>query len=308
MTKPPLDVNAHPNPIRVKIIAPWCSDAQIHHEWRRYARAGGRWNHLQLVMEDPYDVLVVHNYPDRPFDPARTLVYQHEPSAFRAAWPAPWHDPPADAAALVHTIDRHHMPIHWYVGYDRDWEFLTHDRPEKSRTLSAVISGKDHLKGGWHRARFVREHLHHIIPHVDLYGRWPEPPSPCYLGMTEDKSEALRPYRYTIACENCYEPNYFTEKITDAIVSETLAFYSGCPNLEDFFDPECFVRIDLSKPKHAVKVINEAIAMGLYEQRIDSIRRQKRAILDRLSFFPMIERHISDLGLDAIDCQPASIS
>ncbi|WP_038166404.1 hypothetical protein [Verrucomicrobium sp. BvORR106] len=283
--------------IRVKMIAPWCSDSQIYSEWLRYARAGGRWNHLQLVNDEPYDVLVVHNYPDRPYDPQRTLIYQHEPRAFREHWPVPWGNPPENAAALVFTIDRHHMPICWYSGYERDWEFLNRDRPEKTRIISAVISGKDHLKGGWHRARFVRDHLHNIDPEVDLFGRWSVPPSSCYRGVVRDKSDALRPYRYTIACENCYESNYFTEKITDAIVSETLAFYSGCPNLESFIDPACFVRIDLSKPKDAVKVINESIARGLYEERIDAVRRQKRAILDQLSFFPMLEQQLSSLGM-----------
>lgn len=51
-----------------------------------------------------------------------------------------------------------------------------------------------------------------------------------------EKSEGLAPYRYSLIIENAREPNYFTEKLIDAILCRTVPIYWGCPNIADFFD------------------------------------------------------------------------
>ena len=51
-----------------------------------------------------------------------------------------------------------------------------------------------------------------------------------------DKSEGLAPYRYSVVIENVRERNYFTEKLIDAILCQTVPIYWGCPNIADFLD------------------------------------------------------------------------
>lgn len=50
------------------------------------------------------------------------------------------------------------------------------------------------------------------------------------------KAEGLAPYRYSVVIENVRERNYFTEKLVDAILCQTVPIYWGCPNVADFFD------------------------------------------------------------------------
>ena len=50
------------------------------------------------------------------------------------------------------------------------------------------------------------------------------------------KSEGLARYRYSVVIENVRERNYFTEKLIDAVLCETVPIYWGCPNIGDFID------------------------------------------------------------------------
>ena len=57
----------------------------------------------------------------------------------------------------------------------------------------------------------------------------------------EAKADGLAPYRFSVVIENLQEPNYFTEKIVDAVLCETVPIYWGCPNIGDFFDPKALI-------------------------------------------------------------------
>jgi hypothetical protein len=52
-----------------------------------------------------------------------------------------------------------------------------------------------------------------------------------------DKADGLAPYRYSIVIENLREPSYFTEKLVDALLCDTVPIYWGAPDIADFFDP-----------------------------------------------------------------------
>ncbi|GHF54759.1 hypothetical protein [Seohaeicola zhoushanensis] len=52
------------------------------------------------------------------------------------------------------------------------------------------------------------------------------------------KSEGLARYRYSVVIENVRERNYFSEKLLDSVFCSTVPIYWGCPNIEDFIDPE----------------------------------------------------------------------
>ncbi|MFN3875524.1 MAG: hypothetical protein ACK4L7_06395, partial [Flavobacteriales bacterium] len=40
----------------------------------------------------------------------------------------------------------------------------------------------------------------------------------------------------------------------------TLPFYYGCPNVEDYFPPESFIRIDIREPEAALAAMRAALA------------------------------------------------
>lgn len=54
-------------------------------------------------------------------------------------------------------------------------------------------------------------------------------------GEIINKKDGLLDYKFSIAIENCVESGYFTEKLTDCILTDTTPIYFGCPNIDNFF-------------------------------------------------------------------------
>src|SRR4029078_11730331 len=118
------------------------------------------------------------------------------------------------------------------------------------------------------------------IPGFDLYGR-DELPFRSYRGPLPyyAKDAGLFPYKYTFAAENTQERSYFTEKLVDAVLSECLCFYWGCPNIADYIDPHPYICIDVENPAEAVERVLTAIHDDEWGKRIETIRREKVKIL-----------------------------
>lgn len=108
----------------------------------------------------------------------------------------------------------------------KDWR--TADR-RKTRMLSLIASKKKALKGHKLRHRIARR-LTETGKEADLIGGGYRP----FL----DKSEGLAPYRYSVVIENSRQPGYFTEKLVDALLLETVPIYWGAPDIADFFNPD----------------------------------------------------------------------
>jgi hypothetical protein len=129
---------------------------------------------------------------------------------------------------------------------------------------------------------------------MDVYGKFNYHNFECYKGQLkdDDKYNGMHQYKYHLACENNSEDGYATEKIWDAILAETLCFYWGCPNLEEYIDPQVFVRLDLNDKEKSLAIIKQAIDEDWWSQRIEVIRREKKRIIDELAFFPNLKKII----------------
>ena len=66
----------------------------------------------------------------------------------------------------------------------------------------------------------------HFGDRLDVFGRG--------INDFADKEEALAPYRYHISLENSSDKDYWTEKISDPLLTLTYPIYHGCENLEDY--------------------------------------------------------------------------
>ncbi len=128
---------------------------------------------------------------------------------------------------------------------------------------------------------------------LDVYGH-PEHGFHRYRGPTpqSDKSSCLLPYRYYFDAENNAIPNFFTEKIVDCLLAETLCFYWGCPNLDSYFDPRAFIQLELDDFDADLARIREAIATDEWTRRLPYIRAEKRRILEDYGFFATLARAI----------------
>jgi|688.fasta_scaffold72507_4 hypothetical protein len=50
--------------------------------------------------------------------------------------------------------------------------------------------------------------------------------------------------KYSIIIENSQEKNYFSEKLIDCLLTETIPIYWGCPNIDEYFDKNGFIFIE----------------------------------------------------------------
>ncbi len=98
----------------------------------------------------------------------------------------------------------------------------------KTKHMSLIASAKRDHVGHQLRHRLV-EHVQSAGLDVTVLGRGYAP--------FEQKSDGLAPYRFSVVIENAREPNYFSEKLMDAVLCETVPIYWGCPNIADFMDP-----------------------------------------------------------------------
>lgn len=105
------------------------------------------------------------------------------------------------------------------------------DRPvegrEKTRNMSLIASTKRQLTGHALRHEIADWSVEAGLD-IDLLGHG-------YKSL-EVKADGLRPYRYSIIIENIQEEGYFTEKLIDCLLCDTIPIYWGAPDIAEYFD------------------------------------------------------------------------
>lgn len=279
----------------IKLLCNWCSSDEISAEWSKMIPSNSS---IKLLTsedgdEEP-DYYVILNCPLKidKFIPEKTIIFQMEPNMkdkkVWKEWASP--DPTKFLRIFDHTSTYNNLEWHLKQSYEQ----LSNTHSQKTKVLSTILSEKYFDEGHIKRVDFVK-HIENNIQ-INVYGSNLYSynnyisPLPKY-----NKDEGLLPYKYTFTAENNSIPNYFTEKIVDAILSECLCFYWGCPNLEEYIDSQAFIRLDLNDMDASMKIVRQAIENNEWSKRIDAIRREKTKILDELQFFPRLERILKEI-------------
>lgn len=106
------------------------------------------------------------------------------------------------------------------------------------------------------------------------------------------KSDGLAPYRFSVVIENVREPNYFTEKLVDAVLCETVPIYWGCPNIDRFLDPEGMILCNSAEDvRNAIRHADAAE----YERRLPALR----AIKEKAAHWGDLETRAAQVVLGA---------
>jgi Glycosyltransferase family 10 (fucosyltransferase) C-term len=295
-------------PIRVRLLANWCDPRTLCELFNRMSSDGrygwrfedalGAPRTLEITWDDDDpDYWAVINAPPpgdhgpAP-DPGRTVVFHMEPlmwtETMRPRWGA-WAAPSRLSFLQVRDHRRYRNSCDWWVGLTYE-ELCTGALPAKAKTMAACVSQKYVDPGQRKRLDFLHE-LDGTDLDLDIYGaesngfrRWR-----ARLPL-HDKRAGLLPYRYYFDAENNAAPNFYTEKIVDCLLAETLCFYWGCPNLESFFDPRAFIRLELEDAAADMRRIREAIAADEWQARRPFIQAEKERILHDYQFFPTLAR------------------
>ena len=174
-------------------------------------------------------------------------------------------------------VIKSHFMTAWFV--KRTYDDLKREPVlQKDKDLSIVVSNKTRLGG--RRLAFALEMAEHFKDRIDVFGSG--------INYVDDKYDALAPYRYSIALENGTSDDYWTEKIADCYLCQTMPIYYGCPNITDYFDAESLISIDVDDPEASIRVIEEALAENVYEKSLPGILGSRAKVLDELQFFPWL--------------------
>jgi len=158
----------------------------------------------------------------------------------------------------------------------------------KAGEISAVCSTKQQRHTLHHRRYEFVMGLKSSIPEMELFGRG--------IRFVEDKADALDPYKYHVAIENFYGPHHWTEKLADPFLGACMPIYYGCPNAEDYFPAESFLRIDIDDLDQSVETINYAIKDQLYKKNLNAILESRRRLVEEYAPIANISRLVNKLN------------
>jgi len=97
----------------------------------------------------------------------------------------------------------------------------------KSQLASIIASPKNDLEGHKLRHSVIKE-IQDLKLNISILGRSYKP--------FKNKEDGLKSFMYSVIIENIREKDYFTEKIVDACLCNTVPIYWGAPNISDYFD------------------------------------------------------------------------
>ena len=177
--------------------------------------------------------------------------------------------------------------------------FLFHEMPsnisvipnKKTKIMSIMVSHKSYTPGHKYRHALVSYILKHRLP-IDIWGngakmykqRFPENNN--IYGDFKSMSEMCENYMFTIAIENTSHDHYFSEKIVNPFMYNTIPLYWGCKKIEEYF------------PKYSIKLtgnINmDMITIGRILKNPQYFMAKHKAnieeVLDKVNLIKNVER------------------
>lgn len=260
-----------------------------------------------LVVTEPNRVALTTTVPRE-----RRMLMVGEPSPL-CNWPADYVNqfgillsPYAIKSYRGEWIESH-PALPWFVGWNRETgqtlslEDLTHlPVPEKRDAVSVVVSRKVVHAGHRNRLRFLDRLQSKLGDRLQIFGRG--------IREVNDKLDAILPFKYHLALENTYEPNYWTEKLPDAFLGYALPLYSGCPNIGQWFSDETLVRLDLNDHSRAIEQVTQILSRDTYASYLAGIHRARHQILTQENLFQVVARNLRERDVATKSSSPLTIA
>lgn len=237
---------------RVKLTCNWCSDKELYERFKRCFISELNFNtDIQFTNSTEYDWLVIINHPNQHvnFPRERTIGIIMEPT-----WSGHYQ--------LKHILENYckhiishvktsnpqyvfHpglLPYHFDYTTGESLDYYIKTNFSKTKKCSMIVSYNEtnpHPRCLYkERTNFAKLILQTDID-IDIYGNGWERSGIVdqrVKGQIVNKKDALIDYAFSIAIENSVEDSYFTEKITDCLLTDTTPIYYGCKNINAFID------------------------------------------------------------------------
>ena len=258
-------------------IAPMCEDP-----------ASRRYKGMRFVGEDETpDLFLILNFPRGcdTYVASRSIVFQMEPWVYDPrrpwgvhTWEPPWAEPDEKDFLFVHRHRKMLNPCKWEMDATLAGLATPNTMPKTRNRIASVVSEKIHDEGHALRVELLR-YLDDRTDLLDVYGRANHFNLKSYRGTIRDKMDVFSEYKYYLMAENNTEHNYVTEKLYECVLTETLCFYWGCPNLSDYFDPRICVWLDMADTEVSATTIRRCLRDNEWERRLPVLRKEKERVL-----------------------------
>ncbi len=292
---------------RVKMLCNWTSSEKLCKDWSHMSFDGlGEWKNIQITHENSnIDFYVIINFPppNEYYDPMRTIIFRMEPwcdnqyQTWGAKTWGDWAKPDPNKFLQVRTHNNYINNCFWQLSWTYQ-DFLTKPiikDPSMGNTISSICSSKYFDPGHIFRIDFLKyiEQKNDPSVKVHIYNEDNQHQFSNYIGRADphkDKDKGIMPYKYYFMAENNAEKNFITEKIWESLLTETLCFYWGCPNIAEHINPEAYVVLPLHDYEASFQIVKKAIEEDWYSQRLEIIKKEKERVLNYFNFFPTVER------------------
>ena len=200
-------------------------------------------------------------------------------------------------------------PEHMQMDYDT---FKSIKYTKKNKILSTITSMRNHCQGAKDRVNFIKKFCKKYPDVMDVYGAgWDNSLGSSYKGelpfaslclnganirisnnVDESKYVGLKDYSYSVCLENsCYD-GYFTEKITDCLLSWTIPIYFGCTNISNYFPKNSYIWLDINDP-NSIDKLNEIIKTPISEENIKAMEEARNLILEKYNIWELVHNIVN---------------
>ena len=295
--------------IRVKFFSDYCTSGRCKEEYERACLVQnidyyGKTKKIYFTTTETYTHAILLNCPTPPnlqVSPKNVIGFAQEP--------------PDTPVLKIHqnnfieyavknigkyfigTVDK--FPTPTFVGHHG---FLFYEtpkplpfRPKKLKLMSIMVSHKTYTPGHRYRHIIARHILKYKLP-IDIWGNGAEaykrefPNSKNIMGGFNSMEEMCKDYLFTIAIENTSHDHYFTEKIINPIINNTVPLYWGCKKIEQYF------------PKHTIQLtgnINRDIitihtVLRNPNKYINEYKIDQEMVLNKVNLVKNIEQIFAD--------------
>lgn len=234
------------------------------------------------------DYYVIIGYTDEFHIPNKSIILQMEPWVYDKSKPwgvkcwKEWAIP--DATKYLHVRRHVHAlnPAQWFFYPPKT---INYNRNNK---IIAIVSSKYIDTGHINRVDFIKYvEAMGYTDIIDVYGYENYHNFKNYKGLIVDKS-IIQEYNYMLSAENNNEYNYATEKLWEAYIAYTLCLYDGCPNINDYVDPDSYIKIDLSNKQKSLEVILNILSNNTWSERLENIINTRKIVISKYNALEII--------------------
>lgn len=161
-------------------------------------------------------------------------------------------------------------------------ELITDDLYQKKSKNISILSS-DKLMCDMHKFRYDLAFTCKNYNLADTFGTFDGGP---FVNI----SKPLLDYRFSICVENDITPYFFTERLINALASQTIPVYFGATQIDKFFNPDGIIKFDL---KSDIKEVLKQCTPEEYERRLPAIKdNYERALSYASPFDNMYKKYL----------------